>query len=389
VFLMRQAALQSVPRELLSAARMDGASEWRVFWSVVLPLLRPALGTLALITFIASWNNFMAPLVVMRAVENYTLPLALRAMQSPNNTEWGALMLGSALALLPLLVVYLFSARKLVAGMAAGAVKADSLRSRCPVSSHEALRPHNSTPPTSRRPSRPTSSGAPRPPPRRSRAAFEDGKGASIWDSFCRQPGRINDGSNIDVACDHYHRYREDVGLMKGWAWTATASPSPGRACSRRGRAPGTRPVSRSTTACSTNCWPPGIQPHATLYHWDLPQALHDGMGAGCRATSCRASPTTPPRSHAASATAGQHRDAQRALVRRHAGLRDRAVRARPHQPRRGLQVAHHLMLAHGEAIRAMRAHTRPAWASCSTTRPPTRPSRATRTARPRRSTTA
>jgi multiple sugar transport system permease protein len=78
VFLMRQAALQSVPRELLSAARMDGASEWRVFWSVVLPLLRPALGTLALITFIASWNNFMAPLVVMRAVENYTLPLALR-----------------------------------------------------------------------------------------------------------------------------------------------------------------------------------------------------------------------------------------------------------------------------------------------------------------------
>lgn len=123
VFLMRQAALQSVPRELLSAARMDGAGEWRVFWSVVLPLLRPALGTLALITFIASWNNFMAPLVVMRAVENYTLPLALRAMQSPNNTEWGALMLGSALALLPLLVVYLFSARKLVAGIAAGAVK--------------------------------------------------------------------------------------------------------------------------------------------------------------------------------------------------------------------------------------------------------------------------
>ena len=123
VFLMRQAALQAVPRELLSAARMDGAGHGRVFWSVVLPLLRPALGTLALITFIASWNNFMAPLVVMRSVENYTLPLALRAMQSPNNTEWGALMLGSALALLPLLVVYLFSARKLVAGIAAGAVK--------------------------------------------------------------------------------------------------------------------------------------------------------------------------------------------------------------------------------------------------------------------------
>ncbi len=94
-----------------------------MYWSVVLPLLRPALGTLALITFIASWNNFMGPLIVMRSIENYTVPLALRSMQSPNNTEWGALMLGSALALLPLIVVYLFSAKRLVAGLAAGAVK--------------------------------------------------------------------------------------------------------------------------------------------------------------------------------------------------------------------------------------------------------------------------
>jgi multiple sugar transport system permease protein len=123
IFLMRQAVSQSVPKDLLEAARIDGAGEFRIYWSVVLPLLRPALGTLALITFIASWNNFMGPLIVMRSVENYTVPLALRSMQSPNNTEWGALMLGSALALLPLIAVYLFSAKRLVSGLTAGAVK--------------------------------------------------------------------------------------------------------------------------------------------------------------------------------------------------------------------------------------------------------------------------
>jgi multiple sugar transport system permease protein len=123
VFLMRQYISSTIPRELIDAARMDGCGEFRIFWSVVLPLVGPALGTLGLITFINSWNNFIAPLVVMRSVENYTLPLALRSMQSPNNTEWGALMAGSAVAMLPLLVAYFLSARRLVAGLTAGAVR--------------------------------------------------------------------------------------------------------------------------------------------------------------------------------------------------------------------------------------------------------------------------
>jgi multiple sugar transport system permease protein len=123
VFLMRQYIGSAIPRDLIDAARMVGCGEFRVFWSVVMPLLGPALGTLGLITFINSWNNFLAPLVVMRSVENYTLPLALRSMQSPNNTEWGALMVGSAIAMLPLLVAYFFSARRLVAGLTAGAVR--------------------------------------------------------------------------------------------------------------------------------------------------------------------------------------------------------------------------------------------------------------------------
>jgi multiple sugar transport system permease protein len=123
IFLMRQYVGSAVPRELIDAARMDGCGEFRIYWSVVLPLLGPALGTLGLITFINSWNNFVGPLVVMRSVENYTLPLALRSMQSPNNTEWGALMAGSAIAMLPLLVAFFFSARRLVAGLTAGAVR--------------------------------------------------------------------------------------------------------------------------------------------------------------------------------------------------------------------------------------------------------------------------
>ena len=113
----------SFPKDLIDAARMDGCGEFRIYRSVVLPLCGPALGTLGLITFISSWNNFVGPLVVMRSVENYTVPLALRSMQSPNNTEWGALMAGSAIAMLPLLVVFVFSARRLVAGLTSGAVR--------------------------------------------------------------------------------------------------------------------------------------------------------------------------------------------------------------------------------------------------------------------------
>lgn len=123
IFLMRQYIASAVPPDLIDAARMDGAREFRIYWSVVLPLTKPALGTLGLITFISSWNNFVGPLVVMRSVESYTVPLALRSMQSPNNTEWGALMAGSAIAMLPLLVVFAFTARRLVAGLTAGAVR--------------------------------------------------------------------------------------------------------------------------------------------------------------------------------------------------------------------------------------------------------------------------
>jgi multiple sugar transport system permease protein len=123
IFLMRQFVASSIPKDLIEAARMDGCSELGIYARIVLPLLKPALGTLGLITFIASWNNFIGPLVVMRSPEMYTLPLALRSLQSPVNTEWGALMTGSAIATLPLVVLFLLSSRQLISGLTTGAVK--------------------------------------------------------------------------------------------------------------------------------------------------------------------------------------------------------------------------------------------------------------------------
>lgn len=123
IFLMRQFVSSSIPKELIEAARMDGCGEFSIYARIVLPLLKPAMGTLGLITFIASWNNFIGPLIVMRSPDMYTLPLALRALQSPVDTEWGALMTGSAIATIPLLVLFALTSRQLISGLTAGAVK--------------------------------------------------------------------------------------------------------------------------------------------------------------------------------------------------------------------------------------------------------------------------
>ncbi len=123
IFMMRQFVSTAVPRDLIEAARMDGCGEFRIYWSIVLPLLQPALGTLGLITFIGSWNNFIGPLIVMRSPEMYTFPLALRSMFNPADTEWGALMAGAAIATIPLLILFAISSRRLIDGLTAGAVR--------------------------------------------------------------------------------------------------------------------------------------------------------------------------------------------------------------------------------------------------------------------------
>lgn len=123
IFLMRQYIESAIPKELIDAARIDGCSEFGIYVRVVAPLIGPAMGTLGLLTFIASWNNFMSPLIVMREMEMYTIPLALRAMQGTGQTPYGAISAGSAVAVLPLMILFFMASRRLISGLTAGAVK--------------------------------------------------------------------------------------------------------------------------------------------------------------------------------------------------------------------------------------------------------------------------
>jgi ABC-type glycerol-3-phosphate transport system permease component len=123
IFFMRQYML-SLPDELLDAARVDGASELRIFARIVLPLTSPALIALGIIFFIASWNNFLWPIVVLPSPDHWTLPLTLRSLQGPpGRTPYDVLMAGSVVSTLPLIVLFLVMQRRLIAGIMAGTVK--------------------------------------------------------------------------------------------------------------------------------------------------------------------------------------------------------------------------------------------------------------------------
>ena len=123
IFLMRQYVASSMPRELLDAGRIDGASEFRIYWSIALPIIRPGLATLGMLTFIGSWNNFLGPLVVLNQRESYTIPVALRTLQGQIQTDWGAILTGTALAVLPLLIIFIFASKQVIEGLVAGSVK--------------------------------------------------------------------------------------------------------------------------------------------------------------------------------------------------------------------------------------------------------------------------
>ena len=123
IFMMRQYIESAIPSELVDAARIDGCGEFAIYWRIVLPLIGPALGTLGLITFIGSWNNFIGPLIVIRDMEMYTVPLALRSLQGTGQIPWGAISAGSAIAVLPLLILFMLASRRLIEGLTAGAVK--------------------------------------------------------------------------------------------------------------------------------------------------------------------------------------------------------------------------------------------------------------------------
>jgi len=122
IFLVRQYA-QSIPDDMLDAARIDGASELRIYRSVVLPGIVPILATLAIWTFLATWNDFMWPLIVLSDESRYTLPVALANLMGEHALDTELMMAGSVLTITPVMLVFLFLQRYYIQGVMAGSVK--------------------------------------------------------------------------------------------------------------------------------------------------------------------------------------------------------------------------------------------------------------------------
>lgn len=124
IFWMRQYIEEAIPFELYEAARLDGCSGWRVYWQIVVPLIGPGLAALAALTFLTSWNNFFIPLLVLNDQNLFTLPLALTSLDEVYATDVPAVMLGTAIGVLPILLMFVFTTRQFIAGLSNGAVKA-------------------------------------------------------------------------------------------------------------------------------------------------------------------------------------------------------------------------------------------------------------------------
>ncbi len=123
IFLMRQFFL-GIPRELDEAARLDGCGHWTIFWRVILPLSKPALGVVALFHLVYVWNDFLAPLIFLTHRDQFTLALGLQLYQSKaGNTPWNLLMAASAMVVLPMLLVFLLARRSFVEGIASEGLK--------------------------------------------------------------------------------------------------------------------------------------------------------------------------------------------------------------------------------------------------------------------------
>jgi multiple sugar transport system permease protein len=115
--------MMSIPDELLDSARIDGASEWKIFWKIIVPLSRPALAAMAIFTFTYVWEDFLWPLIVISSPDHYTAPLGLALFVTKNRTSWDMLLAGSVIATIPMIVAFLVFQRHLIKGLTVGAVK--------------------------------------------------------------------------------------------------------------------------------------------------------------------------------------------------------------------------------------------------------------------------
>jgi len=124
IFWMRQYVASHVPDDLLQAARIDGCSEFGIYWHVVLPIARPALAALGIMLLIGTWNNLMMAFLLLRTPEMQTLPLLMYLLQGETRTPFGMLMAGGLLTVVPMVIAFLLFQRQFIAGITAGAVKA-------------------------------------------------------------------------------------------------------------------------------------------------------------------------------------------------------------------------------------------------------------------------
>jgi multiple sugar transport system permease protein len=122
IFLVRQFAL-SIPDDLLDAARVDGASEWRIYRTIVLPVLRPILVTLGVFTFLSAWNDFMWPLIVLTDESRHTLPVALANLAGEHVQDTELMMAGAVITVLPVVLLFLAAQRQYIEGILMGGVK--------------------------------------------------------------------------------------------------------------------------------------------------------------------------------------------------------------------------------------------------------------------------
>ena len=123
IFWMRQYCQNNIPKALMEAARIDGCSEWTIFFRVIAPILKPAYASLGIMQFVNQWNEFTQALIILRKEKMFTLPLLLRSMVSDRGTDYGAMMLASTCAVLPLLICFLCASKFFMDGLTAGAVK--------------------------------------------------------------------------------------------------------------------------------------------------------------------------------------------------------------------------------------------------------------------------
>ncbi|MCJ8312105.1 MAG: carbohydrate ABC transporter permease [Saccharospirillaceae bacterium] len=122
IFLVRQYVVASIPKDLLEAAKLDGAGEFRIYSTIVMPLLKPSLATLAIIQFVFLWNNFLQPLVILEGDKAVIITM-IRSMQGTPDAPMGAIILGSFLSMLPLILVFVVSSKQMISGLTSGAVK--------------------------------------------------------------------------------------------------------------------------------------------------------------------------------------------------------------------------------------------------------------------------